>query len=148
MKGEVSGRKSLSKHFLSWFCSVPGISAVTLYAILKKPSHSVKNTKINMAHGQNRVRDYIIHNLCNFITRTKNSNNPNKSTKFSSVAQSCPTLCNPMNRSTPGLPVQHQLPEFTQTRIHRVGGAIQPSHPLSSPSPPAPIPSQHQSLFH
>ena len=67
--------------------------------------------------------------------------------QFSSVAQSCPTLCYPMNHSTPGLPVHHQLPEFTQTHIHRVGDAIQPSHPLSSPSPPAPNPSQHQSLF-
>ena len=67
--------------------------------------------------------------------------------QFSSVTQSCPTLCNPMNRSTPGLPVHHQLPEFTQTHVHPVGDAIQPSHPLSSPSPPAPNPSQHQSLF-
>ena len=65
--------------------------------------------------------------------------------QFSS-AQSCPTLSNPMNRSTPGLPVHHQLLEFTQTHAHLVGDAIQPSHPLSSPSPPAPNPSQHQSL--
>ena len=70
------------------------------------------------------------------------------SVQFSSVTQSCPTLCDPMNRSTPGLPVHHQLPEFTQTHIHRVGDAIQPSHPLSSPSPPASNPSQHQGLFH
>ena len=67
--------------------------------------------------------------------------------QFSSVAQSCPTLCNPMNRSTPGLPVHHQLPEFTETHVHRVSDAIQPSHPLSSPSPSAPNPSQHQNLF-
>ena len=67
--------------------------------------------------------------------------------QFSSAAQSCPTLCNPMNRSTPSLPVHYQLPEFTQTHVHRVGDAIQPSHPLSSPSPPAPNPSQHQGLF-
>ena len=67
--------------------------------------------------------------------------------QFSSVAQSCLNLCNPMNRSTPGLPVRHQLPEFTQTHIHRVSDAIQPSHPPLSPSPPAPNPSQHQSLF-
>ena len=70
--------------------------------------------------------------------------------QFSSVQfspQSCPTLCDPMNRGTPGLPVHHQLPEFTQTHVHRVGDAIQPSHPLSSPSSPAPNPSQHQSLF-
>ena len=69
------------------------------------------------------------------------------SVQFSSVPQSCPTLCNPMNRSTPGLPVHHQLPEFTQTHDHQVNDAIQPSHPLSSPSPPTPNPSQHQSLF-
>ena len=64
--------------------------------------------------------------------------------QFSSVAQSCPTLCDPMNCSMPGLPVHHQLPEFTQTHIHRFSDDIQPSHPLSSPSPPAPNPSQHQ----
>ena len=69
------------------------------------------------------------------------------SVQFSSFAQSSLTLCDPMNRSTPGLPVHHQLPEFTQTHVHRVDDAIQPSHPLSSPSPPAPNPSQHQSLF-
>ena len=67
--------------------------------------------------------------------------------QFSSVTQSCLTLCDPMNRSTPGLPVYHQLPEFTQTHVHRVCDAIQQSHPRLSPSPPAPNPSQHQSLF-
>ena len=67
--------------------------------------------------------------------------------QFSSVAQSYPTLCDPMNHSTPGLSVHHQLPEFTQTHVHQVSDAIQPSHPLSSPSPPVPNPSQHQSLF-
>ena len=69
------------------------------------------------------------------------------SVQFSSVAQLCSILCDPMNRSPPGLPVHHQLPEFTQTHAHRVGDAIQPSHPLSSPSPSAPNPSQHQGLF-
>ena len=70
------------------------------------------------------------------------------SVQFShSVAQSCPTLCDPKNHSTPGLPVHHQLLKFTQTHVHRVSDAIQPLHPLSSPSPPAPNPSQHQSLF-
>ena len=64
----------------------------------------------------------------------------------SPVAQLCLTLCDPMNRTTPGLPVHHQLLEFTQTHVHQVGDAIQPSHPLSSPSPPAPNPSQHQGL--
>ena len=78
-----------------------------------------------------------------------NSNNSNKycTVQFSSVAQSCLTLCDPMNRSTPGFPVHHHVPEFTQTHIHQVSDAIQPSHPWSSPSPPALNPSQHQSLF-
>ena len=78
-------------------------------------------------------------------------NSPGENTgvgqSVSSVTQSCPTLCDPMNHSTPGLPVHHQLPEFTQTHVHRVGNVIQPSHSLSSPSPPAPNPSQHQGLF-
>ena len=69
------------------------------------------------------------------------------SIQFSSVTQSCPTLCDPMNRSTPGLPVHHQLPESTQTHVHWVGDAVQPSHPLLSPSPPALNLSQHQGLF-
>ena len=69
------------------------------------------------------------------------------SVQFSSVAQLCLTLCNPMNCGTPGLPVHHQLPEFTQIHVHQVDDAIQPSHPLSSLSPPAPNPSQHQGLF-
>ena len=69
------------------------------------------------------------------------------SDQIRSVAQSCPNLCDPMNPSTPGLPVHHQLLEFTETHVHRVSDAIQPSHPLSSPSPPTPSPSQHQSLF-
>ena len=67
--------------------------------------------------------------------------------QFSSVSQSCPALCDPMNCSTPGLPVHHHLPEFTQTHVHWVGDAIQPSHPLSSPSPPAFNLSQHQGVF-
>ena len=69
------------------------------------------------------------------------------SSQIRSVTQSCLTLCDPMNHSTPGLPVHHQLPEFTETHVHRVSDAIHPSHPLSSPSPLAPNPSQHQSLF-
>ena len=69
------------------------------------------------------------------------------SVQFSSVAQLGPTLCNPMNRRTPGLPVHHRLLEITHTHVHRVGDAIQPSQLLSSPYPPVPNPSQHQSLF-
>ena len=79
----------------------------------------------------------------------KSNENNTWSVQFSSVAQSCLTLCDPMNCSTPGLPVMlhHRLPEFTQTHVPRVGDAIQPSHLLLPPSPPAPNPSQHQSLF-
>ena len=66
--------------------------------------------------------------------------------QFGSVTQSCLTLCDPTNRSTPGLPVHYQLPELTQIHVHQVSDAIQPSHPLSSPSPPALNPSQHQSF--
>ena len=83
----------------------------------------------------------VVHPLCPHVLIFKTSD------QIRSVTQSCPTLCDPMNRSTPGLPVHHQLPEFTETHVHRVSDAIQPSHPLSSPSPPAPNPSQHQSLF-
>ena len=85
--------------------------------------------------------------LKNKHTETNNTITEIKSTlssvQFSSVAQSCPTLCDPMNRSTSGLPVHHQLLEFSQTHVHRVGDDIQPFHPLSSPSAYA----QHQSLF-
>ena len=87
----------------------------------------------------------LIHHVCHF----QHSKFPRfffrlfvflSSVQFSSVAQSCPTLCDPMNHSTPGLPVHHQIPEFTQTHVHQVGDAIRPSHPLLSPSPPAPSP--------
>ena len=81
------------------------------------------------------------------IHRWNNRRVHGRSNQFSSVAQSCPILCNPMNCSTPGLPVHHQLPESTQTYVHWVGDVIQPSHPLSSPSPPAFNLSQHQGLF-
>ena len=67
--------------------------------------------------------------------------------QFSSLTQSCLTLCDPKDYSTPGFPVHHQLPKLAQTHIHRVSDAIQPSHPLPSPSPPAVNPSQHQGLF-
>ena len=69
------------------------------------------------------------------------------SVQFHTVTKSCPALCNPMDHSTPGLPVHHQLPQFTQTHIHRVGDAIQPPHPLLSPSPLAFNLSHHQGLF-
>ena len=92
------------------------------------------------------TKDPYIENYKTLMKEIKDDTNrwrnmPGSWIQFSSVAQSCPTLCDPMNHSTPGLPVHHQLPEFTQTHVHRVSDAIQPSHPLLSPSPPAPNPS-------
>ena len=92
------------------------------------------------AEGGNAL-EYFMKKECYSLHRSIHS------VQFSSVAQLCPTLGDPMNRSTPGLPVHYQLPESIQTHVHRVGDAIQPSHPLSSPSLPAPNPSQHQGLF-
>ena len=89
-----------------------------------------------IVHGVTRVR----HNLTTKLPMHKSSQITDRF-QFSSVAQSCPTLCDPMNPSTPGLPVHHQLPQFTQTHVHQVSDASQPSHPWSSPSPPAPNPS-------
>ena len=89
------------------------------------------------------VSGFMVMRLVSCLSLASHSN----SDQIRSVAQSCPTLCDPMNCITPGLPVHHQLPEFTQAHVHRVGDAIQPSHPLSSPSSPAPNPCQHQSLF-
>ena len=104
--------------------------------LYKKPCHNNPSyPPVKMLPAQEKTR------AC-----TKKTKQPPRAHQFSSVAQSCPTLCDPMNRSTPGLPVHHQLLKFTQTQVHQVGDAIQPSHPLSSPSPPAPNPSQHQSL--
>ena len=91
-------------------------------------------------------RSYQLSVLCKNSSRNSFYAFQFSSVQFSSFAQSCPTLCDPMNCSTRGLPVHHQLPEFTQTHIHRVSDAMQPSHPRSSPPPPAPNPSQHQSL--
>ena len=93
------------------------------------------------------LKDNCFTEFCCFLSNLNMNHTMDYSVQFSSVTQSCPTLCDPMNGSTPGLPVHHQLPEFTQTHVHRVSDAIQPSHPLSSSSPPAVNPSQHQSLF-
>ena len=96
-------------------------------------------------------RSFLDSLLGNFILSYRNNviivQKVSDSVQFSSVSQSCPTLCDSMNRSTPGLPVHQHLLEFTQTHVHQVSDAIQLSHPLSSPSPPAPNPSRHQSLF-
>ena len=85
--------------------------------------------------------------MCFFWNPRVNGNAGRNGLQLSSIAQSCPTLCDPMDCSTPGLPVHHQLSELAQTHVHRVGDAIQPRHPLSSPSPPALNLFQHQGLF-
>ena len=87
------------------------------------------------------------HTNCEIICSNSVRNTVGSLIQFSWVTQSCPTLCDPMNCSRPGLPVHHQLPEFTQTHVHWVSDVIQPSHPLLSLSPPAPNPSQHQGLL-
>ena len=90
---------------------------------------------------------YIYHCFYNYYYEKYNIYKKANLYYFCSVAQSCPTLCDPMNCSTPGFTVHHQLPELAQTHVHRVSDAIQPSHPLLSPSPPAFNLSQHQGLF-
>ena len=95
--------------------------------------------------SKNSVSLYIIPEEIPHVQGQRRS--PSKTVQFSWVTQSCLTLCDPMNRSMPGLPVHHQLPEFTQTHVHWVSDAIPPSHPLSSPFPPALNLSQHQGLF-
>ena len=135
-------------------------SFATPWTIAHSSLHGISQAKIlewvaiSFSRGSSQPRDWT-HGSCiaaGFFS-TESPVKPlkewwiNHILQFSSVAQLCPTLCDPMNRSMLGLPVHHQLPEFTQTHIHQVSDAIQPSHPLSSPSPPAPNPSQHQSLF-
>ena len=94
---------------------------------------------------------FLLPDSCFFLNQSPTQESYEHKTtlfsQFSSVTQSCLTLCNPMNHSMPGLPVHHKILGFTQTHVHRVGDAIQPSYPLSSPSPPAPSPSQNQGLF-
>ena len=109
---------------------------------LKKNTHTHTHTHICI-HMCVCIYIYIYIYIYNWITFLCTWN----IVQFTSVAQSCPTLCDPMNHSTPGLPVYHQLPESIQTHVHWVGDAIQASHPLSSPSPPALNLSQHQGLF-
>ena len=102
---------------------------------------------------QKQDQELTVAQIMNFVLpnselkKVGETTRPFRSDQIRSVVQSCLTLCDPMNRSTQGIPVHHQLPEFTQTHIHGVSDAIQPSHPLSSPFPPAPNPAQHQSLF-
>ena len=131
--------------FLKIWSTGKGIGKLLQHSCFENPMNSMKRQKDMTLKddylGEILIIVYIslviIHLFRHFIY---------DSLQFSSVTQSCLTLCDPMNRST-GLPVHHQLPEFTQTHVLRVSDAIQPSYPLSSPFPPAPNPSQHQSLF-
>ena len=102
--------------------------------------------KTNLNSIKNFVQNLFTHILESTLKSTLMDFPGIQFSSVSSVAQLCPPLCNTMNRSTPGFPVHHQLPELTQTHAHRVSDAIHPSHPRSSPSPPAPNPSQHQSF--
>ena len=112
-------------------------TSILLFIIMKTLHIHFMNVTLKFVMNQNKLRKHFNYCYCKSHRH-----------QFSSVQSlSRPTLCDPMNRSMPGLPVYHQLPEFIQTHINRVNDAIQPSHPLSSPSPPAPNPSQHQSLF-
>ena len=115
--------------------------------LYKTSLNDADNHNGEITHLEPDIRECEVKWALGSITTNKASGDDGITVQFSSVAQSCPTLCNPMNHSTPGLPVHHQLREFTQTHVHRVSDAIQPSHPLSSPSPLAPNLSQHQSLF-
>ena len=132
------------------------ISSVTQSCLtLWEPMNSRKTDLLSMTNSQNLPKLMSIELvmpsnpliLCHPLLLLPAIVPSIRTDQIRSVTQSCPTLCDPMNRSTPGLPVLNQLPEFTQTHVHRVSDAIQPSHPLLSPSPPAPNPSQHQRLF-
>ena len=137
-------------------CSLPGSSVHGIFRarVLEWGaiafSFKVKEWKIifHATGNQKKVElDVLISDKTNLKPKMAIRDKEGYSVQFSSVQSlSRVQLCHPMNRSTPGLPVHHQLPELTQTHAHQVGDAIQPSHPLSSPSPPAPNPSQHQGL--
>ena len=106
--------------------------------------HGVAKSQTRLSDWSDLIWNYI---LCSLFLKFQESVPGAAVNHFSSVAQSCPTLCDPMDCTTPGPTVHHQLPEFTQTHVHQVGDAFQPSHPLSSPPPPALNLSQHQGLF-
>ena len=112
------------------------------YATGKEWRNNYRNKEMESKQKQHPAVDVTGDEVKSDAVKSNIASDQNRS-----VAQSCPTLCDPMNHSTPGLLVHHQLPEFTQTHVHLVTDAIHPSHPLSSPSPPAHNPSQHQSLF-
>ena len=128
-------------HPLLWSSIFPGIRVFSneLVFCIRWPKYRNLNFSISPSNEYS--------GLISFRVDRPPKSLANRGAQFSSVAQLCLTLCDPVNRSTPGLPVHHQLPEFTQTHVHWVSDAIQPSHPLLSSSPPAPNRSQHQGLF-
>ena len=127
-------QRLFTKNYLSWeVIYYLYFKSVLLLQASQKFHFSFKGKEGRRIH-------FLSWGCCNKVTKLGDL------VQFSSVAQWCLTLCDPMNRSIPGLPVHHQLPESTQNHAHRVDDAIQPSHPLLSPSP-APNPSQHQDLF-
>ena len=136
--------KSLLQHHSSKASILPRSAFFTVQL-----SHPYMTTGKTIALTRRTLVRKVMSLLLNILSRLVITFlSRSSSVQFSSVTQSCPTLCDPMNHSTPGLPVHYHLPEFTQTHVHRVHDAIQPSHPRSSPSPPAPNPSlQYQSLF-
>ena len=132
---------------IRWICGICFLWEY-IYIYIKE---SVFSCEVHL--GLCMLGSYWVPGICSGVTGKQNSSDSVKVyfkttvSQFSSVAQSCPTFCDPMDRSTPGFPVHHQLPELTQTHVHRVSDAIDPSHPLSFPSPPAFNLSQHQGLF-
>ena len=130
-------RGSLSL-ILDWWWSWPSIDESVLKGILSSPPQTIRKQRLR--ESASTLQNQILYDSTVLAPRFTGARY-----QFSSVTQPCPTLCDPMNRSTPGFPVYYQFSQFTQTHVHRVSDAIQPSHPLSSPSP-APNPSQHQSF--
>ena len=149
-KKNVSLTSSMVEQFsiqLSFISIWRTITSNTVYFYLKLTQTSSQQNNLSIIHKETFLVPSFLNNVFVENRDAVKYVLPLTLIQFSSVSQSCPTLCHPMNHSTPGLPVHHQLPEFTQTHVHRVHDAIQPSHPLSSPSPPAPNPSQQQSIF-